>query len=174
MKIIEGMKELKLIEKKISDNAVQIQSLCCRLSNEMPKCNSDDEQRKKVKELIQSSEDLVKRYLKIKRDIEYTNIVTNIQYGGKDMSISELLVMKRKLISIHSFTFTSLNTTAMETEARKTNAGTRAAGDITVVRFFDESEKNEKLSLLQDMKYNLDSRLEVVNAMTDIKEAPVE
>lgn len=172
MKVIEGMKELKLIEKKIADNATLIREYCGRLSNEMPRLGSDEEQKKKVAELIQSSEDLIQRYLKIKRDIEYTNIMTSVEHNGKKITISDLLVMKRKLIAISELTYRALDLTKVEDMVRKANS-TRA-NDITVVKFFDENRKNEELSRLMDMKYNLDSRLEVVNAQTELMEAPVE
>ena len=56
-----------------------------------------EDQAKEVASLIQSNNDLCAEYLRIKRSIEYTNLKVSVELQGKAYSISDLLVVKRKL-----------------------------------------------------------------------------
>lgn len=175
MKIIEAMKELKLIESKLAKNAEQIKKYASRLSISMPDFRSDDEQRRAVKELLQSSEDLTARYMKLKKDIEYTNIVTTIDYNGKVYSLSDILVMKRKAIAYLVPSYKALDSSQNDTYVR-TQMGkqTEPGKEVKVIKFYDETEKNKRIAELDDMEYSIDSRLEVINATMELREAPVE
>lgn len=164
MKIVEAMKELKLIEKKMEKNADSIQKYSSQPSNERPYFSTEDAQRKEIKSLIQSNIDLLNNYLGLKKSIEKTNLETQVEFDGKKYTISELLVLKRRLAKMMIVSFDSMN----DSNARQNMI--RGTGDntIKIERFYDEREKNEGLRKWQDFYDNIDSRLEVVNATTDL------
>ncbi len=97
MKIIEGMKRLRVIEKRMESQQRAITEYSSKLSTEMPRFQTKEDQAKEVASLIQSNNDLCAEYLKTKRSIEYTNLKVTVELQGKPYCISDLLVIKRKL-----------------------------------------------------------------------------
>lgn len=166
MKLIEAMKRLKVVEKRIACNAEDVQKYASILSNEKPAFDTEDAQKKEIKSLIQSSNDLVGEYLDLKKKIEKTNIGVEVEINGKKYTISDLLVIKRKLARLVLMNYEALNTNAAENKLRHRMTD----ADIKPVQMYDEKFKNEKLREWQDLYDNIDSRLEVVNATTDLIE----
>jgi len=170
MMLIEGMKKLRLIEKKMSGNATDITRYSSMVSTERPYFASEEEQKREVAGLVQSNVDLMNEYLTLKRQIEYTNLVVYIRMGDREYSISELLVMKRKMAQQMVVTFLAMNDQAGQTRLR--NATGTTDKQPQVVRLYDESYKNNNLRMWQDLYHEIDSRLEVVNATTVLMPAP--
>jgi len=171
MKIIEGMKELRIIEKKMLRNHGDITKYASLLSTERPLFETEDAQKKEVKSLIQSNQDLMDNYLDLKQNLEYTNLMTKVEMSGKEYSISELLVLKRKLAKQMMETYSSLN----DTVARNSLVRRPASKDEKtpeVLRLYREEDRNAGLRKWQDLYDNIDSRLEVINAMNDIVDIP--
>lgn len=163
MKIVEAMKELKLIEKKMNKNNNSIQKYSSQPSNERPYFQDENSQRKEIKNLVQSNIDLLNNYLELKKSIENTNLQTEVEFDGRKYTISELLVLKRKLSKTMVETFESMNDQNARHNMMRVTDNT-----IKIERFYDERERNEGLRKWQDFYDNIDSRLEVVNATTDI------
>jgi hypothetical protein len=169
MKIVEAMKELKLIEKKIQRNTDSIQKYSSQLSNERPYFNTPEAQAKEVKGLVQASKDLIDNYLELKSKIEKTNLAVTVEMDGRKYSLSELLILKRKLAQLMVASYEAMNDrSARESQVRVVRAN--ADNTVKVERYYDEREKNEGLRKWQDFYDNIDSRLEVVNATTDLIE----
>lgn len=171
MMLIEGMKTLRVIEKKINDNQKDIQRYASQVSTERPYFEKEDKQRTEVKKLIQSSQDLIKRYLDIKQRIEYTNLMTIVEMNGENFSISELLVIERKLASLMFSTYNSLNDKEGNARLRNTPSpqGTSAPH---VVLFYNEEEKRDGARKWQDLMNSITTRLEVINATTPLLNLP--
>lgn len=167
MKLIEAMKELKLIEKRMEKNAEQITKYASGLSNEKEIFGSDSKQRAEVQALIQSNTDLFYNYIKLKKAIEKTNMETIVSFSIGDFSITELLVIKRKMSSYITSTYNALNTKVADSKyyTLKTEKA-----DINIVRYYEEEEKNKNLNKWQNFFESIDGRLEVVNATTDLIE----
>jgi hypothetical protein len=68
--ITEGLKKLKLIEKRMQKNCAEIVKYSSLLSNEKPIFETEIKQRDEVNKLIQSNNDLEKEYCKIKSMID--------------------------------------------------------------------------------------------------------
>ncbi len=167
MKIVEGIKKLKLIEKKIDDNTRKIEMYSSMVSTERPFFEDEKTQKKEVEALIQSNNDLVLEYLKLKRRIEQTNLTVTAEFDGIKYTLSDLLVMKRRLGNKLIETYSALNTRHADGRIRQAPAemdGKKAQ----VVRMYDENKKNENLQRLMELVSNIDARLEVVNATTDL------
>lgn len=167
MKIVEAMKELKLIEKKMNKNNDSIQKYSSQPSNERPYFQDEDSQKKEVKNLVQSNKDLLANYLDLKKKIERTNLETTVEMDGVKYTISDLLVLKRRLAKTMIDSFSSMNDQNAK-QGLMTMRGSDSS--IKIERFYDERERMDGLRKWQDFYDNIDSRLEVVNATTDIIE----
>jgi len=166
--LIEGMKELRLILKKMQGNNTRVTEYASLVSTEKPYFDSKVDQKNKIKALIQANMDLLQRYLDVKKAIERTNLRTIITIGNKQHSVSELLVLKRVLGKYALDTYNSLN----DTQARaKMDAFRRSASpdrEILIERMYEEEEKHQALRYWQEFLSDLDGRLEVVNATTEL------
>ncbi len=167
MKIIEGMKELKLLRKKMNKNRELIQKYASQVSTEKTYFESKQAQTKEVKSLLQSNADMCATYMALKVKIEKTNLATEINFKNKTHTISELLMYKRVLGTEIIQTYKSLNSQAGDHSLRSRFAGV-SGKDAQIERFYSESEKNEQLEYWSDFIDSIDGRLEVVNATTDL------
>lgn len=167
MKIIEGMKELKLLRKKMKKNRELITKYASQVSTEKTYFDNKQAQEKEVKSLVQSNMDMTTVYSSLKLNIEKTNLATEINFKNKKYSVSELLIMKRVLCAEIIQTYNSLNDTAANRTLQTRYSGL-SGKDAQVERFFSESSKNEELAYWSDFIDSIDSRLEVVNATTDL------
>ena len=168
LKIIEAMKRIKVIDKRMETNSANVTKYSSMLTSERPYFENEAAQRKEVKSLIQSNEDLLNEYLTLKGQIERTNLFTNIEMGGKIYTISDLLVIKRRLAQKMIGTFNALNDQAAG--ARLRNSVGADGKQPQIVRLFDEKDRNDGLSKWHDLYDNIESRLEVINATTDLVE----
>ena len=109
MMIIEGMKRLRVIKKRMASNIDSVNKYAAIISSERPMFGSEDEQKKEVKEIIQSNLDLLREYLKLKKRIERTNLQTVVEIGGVEYTISDLLILKRELVQLVVNTYDALN-----------------------------------------------------------------
>lgn len=99
MMIIEGMKRLRVIKKRMASNIDSVNKYAAIISSERPMFGSEDEQKKEVKEIIQSNLDLLREYLKLKKRIERTNLQTVVEIGGVEYTISDLQFSKESWFS---------------------------------------------------------------------------
>jgi cysteinyl-tRNA synthetase len=167
MKIVEGIKELKHILKKMEKNSKQITEYAAAPDTERLHFGTKDAQAKEIRGLIQSNLDLSQNYLKIKQMIEKTNLVTVVEINGKPYTISELLVLKRTLARVLGQTYKALNDSHARTRLVATPRGEKQP---IIEKFYDEREKNDGERYWDDLYHTIDSRLEVINATTELVE----
>jgi hypothetical protein len=168
MKIVEALKKLRVIEKRMASNSEQISEYCSKVTTEMPRFPSVDEQKKEVKALIQSNQDLMTMYLQLKRAVEHTNLTIKVEIGGKKYSLADLLVIKRKMARSMINTFSSLNDHKAQQRMRFAPQFDDKKPQVELL--YSEREKLDGLRKWQDLYDNIDSRLEVLNATLDLAE----
>lgn len=169
MKIIEALKELKIIEKKMQRNIEEIKLYAAFPSNMRPEFNTEAAQRKEVEARIQANMDLSHRYLALRSNIQHTNNTLRVQMGGKEYTIQNLLDLKRKMGDYILQTYKALFTRYAEMKIRSmVSDGT---GNAPVpIKLYDEADKNEAIAKWMDFLDNIEARLEVINATTDLIE----
>ena len=172
MTIIEGLKKLKLIEKRMQRNCSEITKYSSILSNEKPYFESEDQQRREVDQLIQANNDLEKEYCKIKAMIDYTNLVTMVQIDDENRSIHSWLTLLRKTGASLIQTYNSL--TSREAEGRKNRFRDHDSKPPMVIRLYDENKKRDGQRKWEDLISGkiISGRLEVINATTELVELP--
>lgn len=170
MKIIEALKELPLIEKKVTKNAALIEKYASEVDNGSPTLLLEEasEHRKEVTALLQSTNDLVDRAGKIRRALAMTNANTDVTIEGVTKSITEWIAFREQGHRLKRRALDALN------DSRATSVMNSTPFDpekgIRVMRFYDEREKNEAIQKIDDIQGQLDARLEIVNATTDLTE----
>lgn len=167
MKLIEAMKQLKVIEKRMAKNVQQITKYASIPSNEKSPFGTEDQQKKEVRSLLQSNNDLTKEYLRLKNCIDRTNLNTTIQIDGISYTLVDLLTLKRKLANGMINTYEALNDSYSISKIRGIYNQDKS---VTTVYLYDEEDKNNNIRKWQDLADNIESRLEVINATTDLVE----
>jgi neutral trehalase len=171
MKLIEGMKTLRVIQKRIQQNAERINEYAAIVSTEKPTYGSELEQRKQVESLIQSNLDLSREYLNLKKTIDYTNLMTKVTIGKDTFSISDLLQIRRNIANLMIGTFDALNERKAEARLLRIKAITSDKAP-RIERMYDENTKFEGLQYWQGLKDEIEIRLEVINATTELLDVP--
>ena len=171
MKIIEALKELRLIEKKITRNQEYIERYSSLVSTEAPIFNTLDVQRAKVASLIQENLDLARRKLDLKTRIAFTNLRTYVSMSGERWSLQNLLDLQRGTLQSIRDTYDSLSDRSAQGRLR--GAMTIEGKAPQVVRLYDENAKLTQLDHWDTLKEEISSRLEVINAVTDLLDLPV-
>lgn len=171
MKIIEALKDLKTIQKRIASNKENIRKYSGHFTAEQYPFGDIDKQKDEVQSLIQANIDLTKRYLYLKQAIEHTNIVTIVTIGDTPHSISGLLQLKKFGQHFLVDTFASCDAvfalTKMRNQAGKANDATNP---YKVELAYDEKTRNNEILRTQDFLSKIDAQLEIVNATTDLVE----
>jgi hypothetical protein len=166
MKIIEALKELPVIEKRIEKQASQIAEYAGLVSNEQPPFGTSDAQKKKVSELIQSNYDLSKRYAKLKRALAITNTQVEVEVLGEKRTIAEWITFKTHTANQLARTLNALNLS--HAQARLQTSKFDVTEGIKIERMYDEEFKLKQSNRVQELLDNIDATLEIVNATTDL------
>lgn len=169
MKLIEGMKTLKVIEKKMQHNTERVNQYAAIVSSERPIFGTEAEQRKQVEQLIQSNTDLAKQYLSLKKAVDLTNIQSQVTIGKETFSISDLLQIQRNVAKLMKTTYNALNDKLAEQRIVTMRQPTTEKPPH-VERMYDENEKYKGLQYWQGLEDEIETRLEVINATTNLIE----
>ena len=96
MKIIEALKRIKMLKKRMESNIQDIQKYSSGVSTERGYFESDEETTRVLQQLEQSTWDLWHEKIKLEQAIAITNIMTKIMVNGKEYTLHELLQLKRQ------------------------------------------------------------------------------
>lgn len=170
MKIIEALKNLKTIEKRIEKNCQQISVYAAWVNVETPAFETEDRQKQEVVSLIQANLDLEKEYLRLKTAIETTNLAVQVSIGDKSYSISNLVTIKRKAKDFRAKTYLSLDARqAVQRMQSFFQKGIDASNPPRVITAYKEEDKNNAIREWDDFVSAIDGKLEVVNAETELQ-----
>lgn len=180
MKLIEALKNLKTIEKRIDKNCEQIKEYAAYVSGETPAFETEERQRQEVQSLVQANLDLEKEYIRLKRAIEHTNLLTKVVIGSKEYTISELITIKGATKGKAGAGRFRLNTyNALHPQKALTRlqqvfnqrGGIDPTNPAKVVPLYREEDKNKALRDWDEFLSAIEGKLEVVNAETDLAQA---
>lgn len=170
MKIIEALKKIKENKQKINDLHERISRNCANNSHETTLYGEDTQS--KIKEWLQSCNDLAQQNVHLLCNIQKTNLQTNvtIELGGKNVtkSIAEWVWRRREYAKIDEITWSKLSDRGLREGVLKNSLGMDT--EVRIVRHFDPSERDEKIDIYRSEPHKIDGALEVVNAVTDLVE----
>lgn len=176
MKLIEALKNTKTIEKRIEKNCELIRQYAAWVSVETPAFETEERQRQEVASLVQANLDLEKEFLRLKVAIETTNLATRVAIGAQEYSIAELNVLrgnrKTGLKGSGQFRLGTYSALSGQLAAQRMqqifSKGIDAANPPRVITAYAEADKNKALREWDELLSQIDGRLEVVNAETEL------
>lgn len=172
MKIIEALKKLPTLEKRIIKNIEQIRLYSSAVDNgnmDLP-FGTEEGQKKEVSSLVQSVNDLVAERSRLRRSLAITNAKTFIKIGTLEKSITEWIEYREKGLGFIIDSQSALNISVSEGKVRTGGVALDPEKGFKIVRFFDEKTRNNRIEELRDIQDRIDAELEKVNAVTDIIE----
>ena len=180
MTIMEGLKELKMIDKRYQKIIEKLVDNAALKSNVAP--TYEDKQADKVSGWIQSAKDLVERKIKLRCAILKTNLETKVVFRGKEYSLQEILYMKdggKKMGNLSGFQLMDQLITALkrdktiEAELSRMPAPTEKEKAVTLKRYFDVEMRDKMENFQMDLIQNLDALIEHANVTTMINVDPL-
>jgi Na+/phosphate symporter len=171
MTLTEALDDLENVYKKIETKKERISKYCATCEIEKLPFETEEKQKAEVASLLQACDDLEAYSRQLKMRIEYTNLMTQVELRGKLFTISELLHMHRKNISVMEEVYKTLSDANAKQRLRSFTI--EAGKQIPIILHYKESFKNDKLDFWQYMDQKIMSILGVKNAKTELLELPV-
>lgn len=169
MKIIEGLKATKELARKASDLRDKVKIFSAHLSNETP-MYKDPSQKEQVAQWLQAHSDILKQILDLRLRIQKTNLATEvtIEIDGKGVtkSIAAWIHRRKDLALLEEMAWKGLSDRGLRETSVKESTG--AVTEVKIVRCYDPKERDKKLDVFSNEPHLIDSKLEVVNAVTDL------
>ena len=167
MKLIEALKEIQMNQKKSDDLREKIARHSAHLNMETPVYS---EQNKQVREWLQAHSDILKEIMKLRISIQRTNLATDvvIELGGKAVTktIAEWIHRRRDLARLEMSSWVGLTDKNLKEGNMQQSTGELVP--VKIIRCYDPKERDEMVDLYTNEPTIIDSRLEVVNAITDL------
>ncbi len=172
MKIIEAMKRVKINKEKIADLQNKIAGVSANLSIETPVYGTETSE--KIKEWLQACNDLAQDNVNLLVAIARTNLKTQvpITIGEKTVtkSIAEWIWRRREYAAMDLNTWSKLSDRNLKEGMVQSSTGIPM--EVKIVRHYDPSTRDKMVSMFRAEPHEIDSALEVVNAVTDLIDAP--
>jgi len=168
MKIIEGLKKIKDLKRKADDLKAKVRTHSAYLNIETPVYTDQKDQ---VSEWLQAHKDIIAEILKLRIAIQTTNISTLVAIdmpNGKSVehSIAEWIHRRRDLAEEERKAWAGL--TDRNLKEGTITQSTDQKVDVKIVRCYEPKVRDVKLEEYISEPSIIDSRLEVVNAVTDL------
>ena len=153
--ILDGLKKIKVLKKKIDKKASRVVENCCSFEGEEPLHN--------VRELMQSHNDLLLEVNDIRAKIQRTNAATKVS-GTKyaALTISELISYRQSVLPQRIVVLKSL------TKAHKENEGRFETPKRKVVMHYDPKEREDTIDKYEDEILEIDAILDKCNMTTKL------
>jgi hypothetical protein len=172
MKIIEALKESEDLKRQVASLTSKISTECAILSHETPKYGSD--QQKTIAGWIQGAHDRVKRIEELRLAINYTNMVTpvTLEVGNNNVtkSIASWILRRRDLCALDASVWNRVGDRNLREGQIQLSNGDKQ--EVTITRFYSPTERDEMVEQYSAEPTIIDSRLEVMNAVTDLVDPP--
>lgn len=169
MKIIEAMKKIKDLMRKAEDLKEKVRKYSVISSIETPEY---EDQKTQVSEWCQAYSDVIKEILKLRVAIQKTNIATkvSIELGEKhvEKTIAEWIHRRRDLAELELSLWQSIGDKGIKEGIANSPAGNPI--EVKIIRYYDPKERDGKKAVYAEEPRLIDSKLEVVNAITDLIE----
>lgn len=168
MKIIEAMKEIKNLLRKVDDLKAKITTHTADLDNQEP---AYADQAAQLKEWMQGHHDTVLRIAQLREAIQRTNLVTSVTItlpSGLVVShsLAGWLIRRLALVQKETELYSAIGDRGLQN-----NAVRDKEGDVIVVRlrrYYDPKERDKKLEDLKSEPHLIDAALEMANATTEL------
>lgn len=168
MKLIQAMKLAKELQVKADDIRKKIMQHSAHLNIESPVY---PDQKRQVREWLQSHEDITRQVGKLMVQIARTNLATEVEISLDGTlvrkTITEWIARRRLLAEKDGLAWAALTDRNLK-EQNLRSAPDSPMTEIRIVRCYDPTERDKKILLYREEPGVIDRTLEVVNATTDL------
>lgn len=169
MKIIEALKQVKDLQRKAEDLTQKIGQHCADMDFETALYTDP---RAQVEEWLQAVQDIFKEILRLRLAIQRTNLETEvtIELGGKAVSksIAAWIHRRRDLATAEKRLWSMLGDRGLKEGSVRQSSG--EVREVKIRRYFDPRKRDQQVEMFTAEPTTVDARLEIVNAITDLKE----
>jgi hypothetical protein len=151
MNILQAVKKIKHLDRKIAKTDARILKWCSHFDNE--------EAQYDMSKLIQSVNDLIEEKGKIRHALHRTNIAVMVSFQGKVMSIDELIILLKVTLP------GKINTLKLLRRREKKYGDT---SDIKIVMNYDPLERDKKIDALENLVDIAEEILDNINITTEL------
>lgn len=151
MTILQVLKKIKHLDRKVEKNSKRIQKWCSHFNNE--------ETQYDVAKLIQSANDMLEEKARWRHLLHKTNIQTIIEFQGKNVSIDELIILLTLTLP------TKINILRL---LRRQEKGYNMDKDIKVVMNYDPADRDKKIDALENVMDKAEEVLDNLNIATEV------
>ncbi len=170
MKIIEAMKQIKDLQRKIEDLKGKIKQCSADYDIETPLYV---DQFGVVQGWVQSISDMCKEILRLRVAIQKTNLATSVavDLGGNTITktIAEWIHRRRDLANLELSAYSALTDRGLNSLTSFTQS-TGENKPVKLRRYYDPAARGKAIDVLKSEPVLIDAKLEVANAITDLIE----
>ena len=170
MKIIEAMRNIKVLNAKAGDLVNKIRDNSADHDNAEPKYGSVEAQKAKIEEWLQSHKDTIREIERLRLGIQRTNLLTecsiNIGTTFVSKTIAGFIHRRRDLAAQEAQAVKNLNDTLQPGAVQ--DPETKQVTPVNVRRYYDLDKKDNRLSELNAEPHLIDAALEIANATTEV------
>jgi len=154
MTILQALKKIKHLDRKIEKNQMRIQKWSSHYSDEEPLYDQ-----RGIEKLIQSTNDLVLERDKLKHLIHKTNIETKIIFKGNEMSLDELIAKRTSTVPSNLITINCLH-------RKEKNYNQDKA--VKVVMQYEPAVRDKVVDIMENILDEMDALLDETNIITEL------
>lgn len=173
MKIIEGLKSIKDLQRKADDLRTKISTFCADMDIETPAYKTVEEQKNQITEWLQAHHDIIKEIETLRVRIQKTNlaIMVTIRLNAKvsvEKCIAAWIHRRKDLAKLEMTAWYGLTNKRLEPRALRNKDNTETTQIINVRKYYDQKERDTKVEEYTSEPSLIDSALEIINATTDL------
>lgn len=154
MTIMQGLKKIKHLDRKIEKNRKRIAKWCSYFSDEQPLFDTGG-----IKKLLQATDDMVHERNRIRHSLHNTNMATIVEVKGHAMTMDELIIMRTLTIPAKIETLKQM---------RRKEKSHYQAKEVTVVTQYDHHARDKAIDGMENDLDELDELLDNMNVTTEL------
>ena len=154
MNMMQALKRIKHVDRKIAKAQTRIQRWCSH--------SSEEENPYNMEKLMQSVADLIVQKAKIRAGMHATNITTIVEFKGRKWSMDGLLAHRTIVLPKQIESFKMM---------RRKEKGFHDDKDMKYVLAYDPKWRDQKIDALEEELAEIDDLLDTTNISTELNEA---
>lgn len=173
MKIIEGLKKIKDLQRKAEDIRKKIRDNCADLDAETPAYETVEKQKEVITGWLQAHSDILREVENLRLSIQRTNLAKEVTIevvDGKQVtkSIAAWIHRRKDLAKLEADSWAVLTNRNLKPANYKPDPKTDVVQIANVRKYYDQLTRDRKVEEFTSEPSRIDAALEIANATTDL------
>lgn len=152
MTILQVLKKIKHLDRKIKKTSERVQKWCSHYNNEEPQYDTA--------KLLQSANDMLEEKARLRHLLHLANVRNTVEFNGKEHSIDELIILLTLTIPA------KINLLKL---MRRREKGYNTDKELQVVMHYDPAERDKKVDALENMLDKAEEILDNLNITVQVE-----